>query len=526
MFNGLHIKESLNKNPWYLLEKILFINLLVILGYIGLLSVYQMYPEGDIIEHIHVAYLTSIGEVPYRDFFEHHNPLLWYMFGWLVKLFEGNAEVVGIVSYMTFLFFLVGCWYLYKIIVSFLGNKVVGLLSVILVLCPSVFLYYLYFKPDNYMFVTLTIGIYYLFSYMRDKRRKDLVISFFMFWVSFLFIQKAILYYPVFGGVVCYLLYKKEMSFKDFLWAIALPVIGMVGLVLVLYKMDILDIYWKSCFVFNNVMREHFGDGKVNFVFNNWHWGRALFVVAGLFGALFYKLENRYFRILYFVFLLTFGLKCFYFAPHYYYWYEAFYFGVPVAVIALYRLMSENKMFLYVLFGAVEIYLGFIVYYFHFDLKLAIRRNDMGEVYEYIEKNMNKCDRVFSTNENLNLFRKDLIYYWFIPGRLDVIGEKIGLGEIKDFNKVIEQEKPKVLNAFNVIDYYENLKGNKVYVQKLDFDMIRKYYDFIGNEESIFFDNEGLGVRKNAEGLYLLKPEYQRKNCRFNKNTGFYEYEN
>ena len=155
MFKGLLLKD--NFKP--VVQKILFLNLLVVMGYIGLLSVYQLYPEGDIIEHIHVAYLVGIGEVPYLDFFEHHNPLLWYMFGWLVKLFEGNVEVVGIVSYLTYLFFLIGCWYLYKIVVEFLdnGNKEAGLLSVILVLCPSVMLYYLYFKPDNYMFTTLII---------------------------------------------------------------------------------------------------------------------------------------------------------------------------------------------------------------------------------------------------------------------------------------------------------------------------------------------------------------------------------
>ncbi|MBE6463470.1 MAG: glycosyltransferase family 39 protein [Alphaproteobacteria bacterium] len=523
MFKGLLLKD--NFKP--VVQKILFLNLLVVMGYIGLLSVYQLYPEGDIIEHIHVAYLVGIGEVPYLDFFEHHNPLLWYMFGWLVKLFEGNVEVVGIVSYLTYLFFLIGCWYLYKIVVEFLdnGNKEAGLLSVILVLCPSVMLYYLYFKPDNYMFTTLTIGAYYLFSYMRDKKTKDLVISFLALWVSFLFIQKAILYYPVFGGVVCYLLYKKEMSFKDFLWAVALPIIGTSGLILVLYKMDMLELYWKSCFVFNTVMREHFGEHQVNLVFNEWYWGTAVFIVAGVFGALFFKLENKYFRILYLLFILTFGLKYFYFAPHHYYWYEAFYFGVPVGVIALYRVMRENKMFYYVLLGAVQVYVGFLVYYFNFDVKLALKRNDMVKVFEYFEKNMNKCDRIYSTDTNYNLFRKDLSYYWFIPGRLDVIGEKIGLRPIDDYNKIIEENKPKVLGAVNVIDYFENLKGNKVYIHKLDFEMIRKYYDFMGEQEKIKFGESGIDMVENEEGLYILKPEYQGKNCRLNEKTGFYEYE-
>lgn len=525
MFKGLELKKKIKENSWYLIEKILFLNLLVVLGYVGLLSVYQMYPEGDIIEHIHAAYLTSIGEVPYRDFFEHHNPLLWYMFGWLVKLFEGNVEIIGIVSYLTFLFFLIGCWFLYKIIVEFLNDKVAGLLSVILVLCPSVFLYYLYFKPDNYMFTTLTIGIYYLFSYMRDKKTKDLVISFWALWVSFLFIQKAILYYPIIGCVVCYLLYKKEMSFKDFLWAVAFPVIGTSGLILVLYKMDMLELYWKSCFVFNTVMREYFGENQVNFIWDSWEWGKIVFITAGLFGILFYKFENKYFRILFWIALFTFLLKCFYFAPHHYYWYEVFYFAVPVAVVSLMRLMNENKMFRLVFLVAVQIYVGFIVYYFHFDLSLGIKRKDMGKVYNYLETKINKCDRIYSTNANLNLFRKDLTYYWFIPGRLDVIGEKIGLRPIDDYNKIIEENKPKILSVSDVVDYFEGLKGNKVVIGKIDFDMVRTYYDFMGDDKKINFGKSGFSFVNNEEGVYILKPEYQGKNCRLNEKTGFYEYE-
>ena len=527
MIKGLNIKDKICNNPWAFIERVLFVNILIVLCYIGLLSVYQMYPEGDIIEHIHVAYLTAIGEVPYRDFFEHHNPLLWYMFGWLVLLMEGNIEVIGIVSYITFLFFLVGCWFLYKIVVEFLSNKSKpsGLLSVILVLCPSIFLYYLYFKPDNYMFVSLTIGIYYLFCYIRDKKRKDIVISFFSFWVSFLFIQKALLYYPVIGVIVLYLLYKKELGLKDFCLASSIPVLGTLVCALVLYKMNMLELYWKSCFVFNNVMREHFGAWQVNYPFGFWEWSRYVFIVAGLFGLIFYKLENKYFRMLFWLALYTFLLKCFYFAPHVYYWYEAYYFAVPVAVVSVMRLMNENKMFRLVLLIALQVYVGVIIYCFHFDLSLGMKRKDMGFIYDLIEKRMNKCDKVYSTISNYNLFRKDLNYYWFIQGRLDIIGEKVGIHPIEDHNKIIEENKPKVLLIADVIDYYENMKGNKVYVSKIDYDMVRKYYDYQSNGEDIAFKDGKLVVNETKEGMYILKPMYDTRKCQYNKESGIFEYE-
>ena len=41
-------------------------------------SITRRKPE-DEIEHLHVGYLISIGELPYRDFFEHHLPMFHYL---------------------------------------------------------------------------------------------------------------------------------------------------------------------------------------------------------------------------------------------------------------------------------------------------------------------------------------------------------------------------------------------------------------------------------------------------------------
>ena len=57
--------------------------------------------------------------------------------------------------------------------------------------------------------------------------------------------------------------------------------------------------------------------------------------------------------------------------------------------------------------------------------------------------------------------------------KLTVANVKKAYNELaRDYNKIIEENKPKVLGAVNVIDYFENLKGNKVYIHKLDFEMI------------------------------------------------------
>ena len=48
----------------------------------------------DDVEHLRAAYFVSLGEVPYRDFFEHHHPLLWYVFAPIVKHFSNLLRLL------------------------------------------------------------------------------------------------------------------------------------------------------------------------------------------------------------------------------------------------------------------------------------------------------------------------------------------------------------------------------------------------------------------------------------------------
>lgn len=48
---------------------------------------------GDEREHVYASFLVLNGYVPYRDFFEHHHPLLWYIFSPIVALFLNNENI-------------------------------------------------------------------------------------------------------------------------------------------------------------------------------------------------------------------------------------------------------------------------------------------------------------------------------------------------------------------------------------------------------------------------------------------------
>ena len=75
----------------------------------------------DTAEHIHSSWLVSIGKVPYRDFFEHHNPLFWYVLAPFVAAFYKNALVLyaaRVVSLGFYIFMFAG---FYKLCREFLA---------------------------------------------------------------------------------------------------------------------------------------------------------------------------------------------------------------------------------------------------------------------------------------------------------------------------------------------------------------------------------------------------------------------
>ena len=107
----------------------------------ALWAFYYHYMCMDHAEHIHAAWLVWQGQVPYRDFFEHHNPLFWYVLAPFVAAFYKNALVLyaaRVVSLGFYIFMLAG---FYKLCREFLAvsKTVFGL---------ALLLYFLVY--DNY----------------------------------------------------------------------------------------------------------------------------------------------------------------------------------------------------------------------------------------------------------------------------------------------------------------------------------------------------------------------------------------
>ena len=126
--------------------------------------------NGDNVEHIHSTWLISQGKVPYRDFFQHHNPLVWYLFAPIFKMLPNAITMLDVAHAIALVAGFITLFIVYKICVRFFASKLSSVISII-TLCPIYFYIYCFnYNPDTFMALFFALGIYFLFKYFDEKK--------------------------------------------------------------------------------------------------------------------------------------------------------------------------------------------------------------------------------------------------------------------------------------------------------------------------------------------------------------------
>ena len=92
----------------------------------ALWAFYYHYMCMDHAEHIHAAWLVWQGQVPYRDFFQHHNPLLWYLFAPVTQLFYRDTAIVYAARVAAILGWGAVLYKLYALVCAGFGGRAAG----------------------------------------------------------------------------------------------------------------------------------------------------------------------------------------------------------------------------------------------------------------------------------------------------------------------------------------------------------------------------------------------------------------
>lgn len=143
------------------------------------------------------------------------------------------------------------------------------------------------------------------------------------------------------------------------------------------------------------------------------------------------------------------------------------------------------------------------------------RRITVGDSYKYgaagfVLELTNPCDYVVNGYRiGYNLFNKNVGFIWNLQGQIDVIAATIGIQPLGDLEKLIRTHRPKIIYGKNYYDTYREYRGE------------------IGVHPIHWISTHLLDemyTPLNRDDLYILKPEYQSYDCRYNPRTKTYEY--
>lgn len=422
----------------------------------------------DTVEHIHASWLVSEGQVPFRDFFEHHNPLLWYMLAPLTQIFARDAVIIPIVRSLAVIGYLLCIWMIYKIAAKYVYSKIVAQISVLLLMAIALLWKDIAnMRPDIFMHLFFFMALYNFFAYLTDKKRWKLVVSYICCSISFLFLQKAVFLGLGFAVANLWLLYKKEVKIRDFIYAVVsafIPLLIFMGYLI--HTQSLADWFYYN-FIFNMNLQEYYAD------YNN--GGSAEFKWFVFFSILaivrFYKFTTNSFVVL--MCAITVSLSFISFAPHPQY-YQGYFF---LAAILLGEIIYKNK-FSGILYCLLMFSILFSLYTLCPNTQDAKEFDKIYNKASFVIKNSTPQDQVLDLGSQVcNLFNPDIDYYWFGFYNVSIIDTIYNPERYLDVDALIKEKKPKFICAGGgfakltndrVVEYHLrwfNMRANKLLIK-------------------------------------------------------------
>lgn len=475
-------------------EKFLYVVLFLVISISLYLYGWVIKSNGDNVEHLHTSWLIWQGGIPYRDFFQHHNPLIWYIFSPLVASLINNINIFNIFNSLSVLT-LCGIVFFQNCILKLNGSNIkVRLIYACIVISSFSILNSTDYRPDTFMFLLFFMGIYYLFKYISLPNIKDVVVSFLCFFFSFMCSQKIILNLFIVAIFVFYYIYKGKIKINDFFLALVLPLAIFLFFLTYLYVNDALFIYLKSNYYFNSFIPSIFGNNKTVFPPIE-YYEFYIFIPLALISVVFFlKKGSDIERFIAFLFIEEAILRIFYFSAFLHYNLLFLMLGFMLSILFIEKATISKIL----LFLSSIIYILFSVYY-NYQKVYQIKENKQLTNYEYVFNNTTPCDYVINGYYAVyNLKGKNTGYYSILLGQIDVLGEKLGIQKRDDLNNIIIKYKPKIISNNVYWDTYREQRGKKFPIHVIDNELINKYYDYSGYGD-----------------LFILKKQYQKRNCQY-----------
>ena len=366
----------------------------------------------DELEHVHSSWYIQNDHIPYADYFEHHNPLLWYT---LVPFLEiaGPITKTLIVIRLLMLALTAGIAITVYKIGRFIGySQEGGILSLLFLLSMPMFvLRSVEIRPEVPQVLFGLLVIHQLLIFRKTRENRHMALSGFFAAVSFLFLQKAI-----------FLLIPLAFLFLVWLIKKRLTILSLISFVIP---------FLVPCFLFLLYLLR---TGSLNdYILTNWslnmHFGYRFSVLVPLqtsaaqspffwpiaIGALVWIIlrkkrneEHGFLVFLNFCLLLSVLVVK---RPHEQYFMLSFALLSPLSASFLIYFWDKRKFLAHQKIGAVilisilplSVLLGAV----------QIKNSQQLQKIRYVLVNSSPSDCVYDGDNTFNVFRHDLHYFWF-----------------------------------------------------------------------------------------------------------------
>lgn len=435
------LKNNLSKSPvcW----SVWILALCMVAGY--LVSAFTAGFGADEREHIHAIFMILDGRVPYRDFFEHHHPLFWYLLQPFVY-FWGDDPSVWVYARGVVVLLNVGIVYFIYKICRLAGLSVYGafLAGVSWFAFFAVQKSGIEFRPDLLMILFYLAGLYCFFLYLQQKRYGWLLVSFVLFFCSFLTLQKVIFLFAGQFFIILRLFFKKRILWFDFMASGGSVLVLCFIAVWALVQAGALGVYFQSNWLLNLQIR----------VMPTVEIKHLYIFIAGAVcgGGVLFCSKNEVMRDVAFLYLFI-GVGLLVWRPWFYQYLLpycallAIIFGYVIYEPLIKLKWAPLVMLVLACFLAKQAYDKW-----RLSLNDAFRLSVYHDVLAFMLEKTEPKDLVLGNGEDMvaTLRHSALGYYWFSVGSLATLDNRMfSKRELPDYDLIIKARKPKaVVNGF------------------------------------------------------------------------------
>lgn len=394
-------------------------------------------------EHTYASFMFFKGFLPYKDFFEHHHPLLWFLFYPVFFIFHNSEYIWYALRAVMLLILAVDCVFISKICRLLSSDKLFSRVAVLFFLCSECILHSgSEFRPDNLMLMFGVAGIYYWLCFVKYGWQAALNLSFLMFFLSFLALQKAVMIILPVAFVSLFLVSRGKMSWQAVGKAFILPVFFTICFVGFWYYTGALRDYFELNFVLNLMQRFEFS-------FEIYDTLYCWFGVGGAVGILFFC-RDVLLKVLAVLCLVTFFLlQIVFYTPWIQYWLPVYpYFAI---ICAFWALKWQSIIIRFVI---LSVWLGACLFFWGNkaqEIRSFTPMKHMVLLSSEILKIVDEDEFIIGNNETLGGLRFEAMgYYWFERGYTALLDHRqFHRREWPDKEKVIKARKPKVIAKNN-----------------------------------------------------------------------------